>query len=257
MVDNRRGRAGEDSYQLTASDRKLRLFACAVARRAVPAGATDWKVSRITWEDIATAERCAEGLATADDLTQARIASDLWCCDRNAVRAAEESARILRPAESAALLRDVFGNPWRPVEIGTPVAVLPGGLVSKWKRWPPWYNSTVVGLARAAYEERAAGGILDSARLAVLADALEEEGCTEEAVLRHLRGEESSGDALGTFRICEARQCGKAFHERDRLPLGKCPHCGSDRYHKARGWMPSRGPHVRGCWVLDLLLGRD
>jgi hypothetical protein len=49
-------------------------------------------------------------------------------------------------------------------------------------------------------------GTLDNTRLAVLADALEESGCTSEDVLGHLRGP---------------------------------------------------GPHVRGCWVVDLCLGRS
>jgi hypothetical protein len=66
---------------------------------------------------------------------------------------------------------------------------------------------TVKGLAQAGYEERALpSGELDLARLKVLADALEEAGCTEQSILDHLRGP---------------------------------------------------GPHVRGCWALDLALGRE
>ena len=61
-------------------------------------------------------------------------------------------------------------------------------------------------LATAAYEERILpAGTLDSDRLAVLADALEDAGCDNEDILSHLRGP---------------------------------------------------GPHVRGCWVVDLLLGK-
>ena len=62
-------------------------------------------------------------------------------------------------------------------------------------------------LARAAYEERELpSGHLDNARLGVLSDALEEAGCTDEALLGHLRG---------------------------------------------------AGPHVRGCWALDLVLAKE
>ena len=62
-------------------------------------------------------------------------------------------------------------------------------------------------LARAAYEERILpSGHLDPARLAILTDALEEAGRTDEAILSHLR-----------------------------FP----------------------GPHVRGCWALDLILGKQ
>jgi hypothetical protein len=70
------------------------------------------------------------------------------------------------------LLADIFGNVFSPVVID-----------------PVWLSSTVVKLAEAAYEERELpSGLLDGARLALLADALEEHGCSEAAVLEHLRG---------------------------------------------------------------------
>ena len=70
-----------------------------------------------------------------------------------------------------------------------------------------WNDGTVRRLAQAIYEERPLpGGPLDAARLAILADALEEAGCRSEDILDHFRGP---------------------------------------------------GPHVRGCWVVDLLLGRE
>jgi hypothetical protein len=72
---------------------------------------------------------------------------------------------------------------------------------------PAHLTPSVVSLSRTAYDERSpAGGVLDPLRLAMLADALEEAGCTDEAILSHLR---------------------------------------------------SPGPHVRGCWALDLILGRS
>jgi hypothetical protein len=49
-------------------------------------------------------------------------------------------------------------------------------------------------------------GHLDPARLAVLADALEDAGCADADLLGHLRGP---------------------------------------------------GPHIRGCWAVDLLLGKE
>ena len=89
----------------------------------------------------------------------------------------------------AGLLRDVFGNPFRPVRL---------------KR--VWRTPDVLALAQAAYDERRLpSGELEPARLAVLADALEEAGCTDAAALAHLR---------------------------------------------------SAGPHVRGCDVVDALLGK-
>jgi hypothetical protein len=87
------------------------------------------------------------------------------------------------------LLRDLFGNPFRRVVIA-----------------PAWRAPAVTALARGAYDgRRLPSGELDPARLAVLADALEDAGCTDASLLGHLRGP---------------------------------------------------GPHVRGCWAVDLLLGK-
>jgi hypothetical protein len=70
------------------------------------------------------------------------------------------------------LLREIIGNPFRPASLN---------VVRQ--------SATVVGLARAAYEQRASpAGTLDPDRLAVLADALEDAGCTETPILEHLRG---------------------------------------------------------------------
>src|SRR5262249_13618255 len=58
-------------------------------------------------------------------------------------------------------LRDLFGNPFRPVTFN-----------------PAWRTPTVTALAQAAYDDRLLpGGTLDTDRLAVLADALDEAGC--------------------------------------------------------------------------------
>jgi hypothetical protein len=66
---------------------------------------------------------------------------------------------------------------------------------------------TVVLLAQTVYEERTLpNGRLDPTRVQVLADGLEEAGCTDSDILAHCRGP---------------------------------------------------GPHVRGCWVVDLLLGKE
>jgi hypothetical protein len=87
------------------------------------------------------------------------------------------------------ILRDIFGNPFRPVPLS-----------------PAWLTPDVLSLARAAYDHRTLpAGTLDPARLGLLADALEDAGCDCAEILGHLRGE---------------------------------------------------GPHVRGCWAVDLLLER-
>ena len=69
------------------------------------------------------------------------------------------------------LLRCVFGNPFHAVTLN-----------------PSWLTPAVVSLAEAAYGQRdLPSGHLDLRRLAVLADALEEAGCTAPEILGHLR----------------------------------------------------------------------
>ena len=92
----------------------------------------------------------------------------------------------------AALVRCLFGNPFWPSGM-SPL-------------WLAWNDGTVPRLASKSYDSRSLPtGHLDEERLTVLADALEEAGCTDDAILSHLRGP---------------------------------------------------GPHVRGCWALDTVLGK-
>jgi hypothetical protein len=102
----------------------------------------------------------------------------------SASRSAAEIAQIDRTIHpQPELLRCIFGNPFRPVGFD-----------------PAWRTSTAVGLADAIYADRAFD------RLPILADALQDAGCEDAAILGHCRGD---------------------------------------------------GPHVRGCWVVDLVLGKE
>jgi hypothetical protein len=65
----------------------------------------------------------------------------------------------------ADLVRDIFGNPFRPVVFD-----------------PRWRTSDSVGVARGIYEDRA------FERMPILADALMDAGCDDEQVLGHCRG---------------------------------------------------------------------
>jgi hypothetical protein len=86
-----------------------------------------------------------------------------------------ESSAVEICREVCDSLRCVFGNPFRPSAIG--------------RAWMTWNSGVVERIARESYEEREMPrGTLDSTRLAVLADALEEAGCADEAILGHLRG---------------------------------------------------------------------
>ena len=97
----------------------------------------------------------------------------LGCLDEIWDRAGEEAWRV-EAAAQVLLLRDLYGNPFRPSP-PLPPAVL------------GWNGGTVRRLARAAYDERRLPeGTLDNARLAVLGDALEDAGCSDQTVLAHL-----------------------------------------------------------------------
>jgi hypothetical protein len=200
-----------------ASERKLRLYGCACVRR-VCHRAHEEAIRRAA----EVGERLADGLADEEECRLARLAlvdageearrTDIygkglvyWTAGWVVGRwMAEEAARALAQewvwqkagwsgeAEArASLLRDLFSDPTRPVSFD--------------RAWRAWGEGTVARLARAAYEERLLpGGGLCPDRLAVLADALEDAGCGDGALLGHLRGP---------------------------------------------------GPHVRGCWPVDLCLG--
>jgi hypothetical protein len=205
-----------ESLRGKASDRKLRLFACAYGR------AVRDSQHLLGPSTAAVAERYADGLASDQDLAFERRK---WACSPeergpvapSAYEGAWEAVDWLTstldlmkidpdalpyfpvPADavlkrSAFLLRDIFGNPFRPSP-PVPPAVL------------AWNDGAVRRLAQAAYEERQLpAGTLDAGRLGILADALLDAGCDDEGLLAHLR---------------------------------------------------SDGPHMRGCWAVDAVLGRS
>src|SRR5262249_25546036 len=81
------------------------------------------------------------------------------------------NARLPWAAGQVPRLHDIIGNPFRLVSLDSSCLT------------PP-----VPSLAATSDDERALpSGELDTARLVVLADALEETGCTDTAILGHLR----------------------------------------------------------------------
>jgi hypothetical protein len=106
-------------------------------------------------------------------LNAARTAAltDAWYAAYAGSRYVQRVSTGEAPAQ-AALVCDIFGNPFRPVTVD-----------------PNWLTPTVVAIARRVYDER------DFAALPVLGDALEEAGCASEDVLRHCReqGEHARG----------------------------------------------------------------
>ena len=80
-------------------------------------------------------------------------------------RGARRNSDELSPDEvQVRLIRDIFGNPYLPVACD-----------------PAWRTSDVMLLARGIYEEKAFD------RMPILADALQDAGCTSDELLNHLR----------------------------------------------------------------------
>jgi hypothetical protein len=141
----------------------------------------------------------------------------------------------------AALLREIVGNPFRPHAIEWEAM---GGdvLAIAAKAYGGGECGRCGGSAMGFFMEECAHCVdgrtpFDPDALPVLADALEEAGCTDETILRHLRGEDRCGNCNGTG---------------GSVALGfPCVHCAGT------GWRPLTVPHVRGCWALDLILNKS
>jgi hypothetical protein len=213
-----------------ASERKLRLFGCATCRDLDPSLSAS-EAARVA---VAVVERYVDGEATRAELdaacAAAREATYAYFRQR-ALTGQPDSieerrvAMLARIARWAAEGRHPVGEMRVAVVANDPNCWESVGVEGRWRRLvrllrevfgnpfgpatcdPAWRTPDAVALAQAAYDERhLPAGTLDAARLAVLADALEGAGCSDRAMLSHLR---------------------------------------------------EPGPHVRGCWVVDLILDRQ
>ncbi|MFO0880949.1 MAG: hypothetical protein U0840_26800 [Gemmataceae bacterium] len=201
--------------ELGFSERKLRLLACACCR-CIWEHLEDPRSRRA----VEVAERYADGKATPRELADARASAvppargpswaAYWATN---IKASGPVVNVFEAAVAAAatkatrrtgqaitwdsvhaasvrdqvdLIREVAGNPYKEVHFDP--------------RWLTWEGGQIVRFAEAVYES------MEFDRMPILADALEEAGCSDETVLEH------------------------------------CRH---------------GGPHVRGCWVLDLVLDKE
>jgi len=123
----------------------------------------------------------AASLAAAQDRPALEIAAGAWAL----------SSWALEPSNRDFQHEPLLANLCRDIFSFRSVAADPA--------WLAWNNGTVRNLAQAIYTDRAFD------RLPILADALEDAGCTNADILAHCRG---------------------------------------------------GGEHVRGCWVVDLILGK-
>lgn len=214
-----------------ASDRQLRLFVTSYCRR-------NWHLIQDQGcrKAIEVAELAADGQVGESELRQVYIeTSQIWSqllrtgpADTLAALVADSCRRAVRPSERLTptiigiaagnlargvaggadgesergawnevkeaaweaerwvqvdLLRDIFGNPFRPITLN-----------------PAWRTPTVISLGETIYSEEAFD------LLPILGDALEDDGCNSQEILDHCR---------------------------------------------------SGGEHVRGCWAVDLVLGKE
>jgi hypothetical protein len=204
-----------------ASERKLRLFACACWQRLrhllqdghlrwflgllephadglVPPQEL-WAARQAAWVAVRSLRQGRPAVETREELAARRMA--LWGAREVAWTAALQAARTARGVAARIgdwaaaaelksqcdLLHEVVGNPFRRAPVDP--------------AWLAWEGGTVPRLAGAVYEGRAFD------QLPILGDALEEAGCTDADLLAHCRQQP--------------------------------------------------GAHVRGCWVIDLLLGKE
>lgn len=188
MLDSLRREWDKGGTYYVVSDRKLRLIACAF-RRLHPS--FDW-VPGDGWYEMEADGEAFDDYPAVEDATN-------WLEDPG-----DRTAQ-------AAVIRDIVGNPFRPVRLpNAPGCAACGGagrfLVGTGGdaeavrcRCCPWLTPQVLSLAQAAYSG-------DWSATLPLSDALEEVGCDSACLLHHLRS-----------------------------PI----------------------PHVRGCWAIDLLLGKE
>jgi hypothetical protein len=186
------------------SPRKSQLFVCACARRI-------WHLltDERSRQGVAVAEQFLEGMASNAEVEEAADAALAVCYEAQGNSPPYSSAVAAIAARSrenrfndwkapnamwqidksqmlAALVRDIFGNPFRPGSVH--------------RSWLVWNDGAVKKMAQALFDGHR------FTDLPILADALEDAGCDNADILSHCR---------------------------------------------------SGGEHVRGCWVVDLLLGKQ
>lgn len=181
------------------SERKLRLIGCACLRRiwyflSEKARRLVEKAEHYADGDcsLQTLQRAAQRLCvipnTPGDIVAALL--DSFADASLTLSLIDEYVSSIRHAQMKIALvdltREMFGNPFQPVALDS--------------SWLAWNDGAIRKMAQAIYDGRR------FADLPILADALEDAGCADAAILAHCR---------------------------------------------------TPGEHVRGCWVIDLLLGKS
>jgi hypothetical protein len=120
-------------------------------------------------EDVVNVEEIAR--SAAEVVGWAAAYPQLRTQDVLAWKAAVRADRIREGVRHCWILRDLFGNPFRPVALH-----------------PSWLTPKVVALAQSAHERRQfPRGTLNVASFTLLTDALQEAGCHHEDIIWHCR----------------------------------------------------------------------
>jgi hypothetical protein len=178
------------------------VFATAAAAAAAAVRAKSPYVLRIRYKEWVTRlseDEGASGFARHAAAQEARYTSSaaLLQAPVELILQAEQAvgfdAERREMAQQVILLRDLLGKPFHPLSLDP--------------AWATWNDGIIPHLACAIYNQRRLPrGTLERDRFAVLADALEDAGCTDRSLLDHCR---------------------------------------------------EPAEHFRGCWLVDLLLGKQ
>ena len=180
-----------------ASARRLRLFACACARRVWdrldPPGRWAVKAAEHFADRTATTEELAAAHTSAHEAALAAVSG--WGANRRHDHARFAAASCALPGAGEAAVaasRDMFRRAdelfVRPVEEAVQADHLRcvfGGLFGAGVAHPEWLTATVLALAGRVD----ATGEFEA--LPILADALQDAGCDDAGVLKHLRSDGS------------------------------------------------------------------
>ncbi len=169
------GRASEWEMQAAEQDAESAVAAAGQTAAAAHFASVLSLGPSFTFHERTLASVAAEAASTASEhpffLNECAGSSAEAMSWNDRSRQSDPSQRDAERAAQAVLLRDIFGNPFRPKP------ALAAGVLA-------WNDGCVVQLATGIYEDRD----FSSERMGVLADALEEAGVTDEEILAHCRG---------------------------------------------------------------------
>lgn len=238
----------------TPSDRKLRLAMCAMTR-AVGDHATGL-LRRVNLAEMWADGEIDREAVVADEPgepTSWRGWVVAHHIPRDAIEWTSQSYKWVAPH----VIREVFGNPFQQVTLPPGEKCEACAARLRWQEtWckvcrntqhgpSPVLTPLVLQLAEAVYNVRTETGTLDNDALAVLSDALEDAGLEDKSQVCP-RCIDGSGVRLGLY---------------GEPPRVECHHCGGEgklRFaNPILAHLREPGPHYRGCWATDILLGKE